>query len=218
MALLSIPVHASGCVGFEAAQLQQPTFAFIADVTEAHRQVLVHPTHWRFLGCQVKQGETVYVNAVRTFGTSSASHHWSRISADLTVPGRAYVGDLAHAGRRRLSLGSRRPEPPFRAHVYCHRVCCCRAPTTTEQDDQERDSDMGRVRAASPRQLGIPQRRRRTWQPPALPGKLWRRSWAESCTLRVLWSVRGLARTALALEGGSYRDSTGRTGRLALGI
>ena len=65
----------------EKAQLQQPTFALTADVKEAHRQVPVHPSDWRFLGCQVKRGETVYVNTVGTFGISSASYYWSGVAA-----------------------------------------------------------------------------------------------------------------------------------------
>ena len=54
----------------EKAQLQQPTFALTADVKEAHRQVPVHPSDWRFLGCQVKKGGTVY-RVLHRIGTFS---------------------------------------------------------------------------------------------------------------------------------------------------
>ena len=38
----------------EKADMQQPTFALTADVSEAHRQVLVHPCDWKFLRNEVR--------------------------------------------------------------------------------------------------------------------------------------------------------------------
>ena len=40
----------------EKADHQQPTLAHTADVSEAHRQVPVHPSDWKFLGCRVEKG------------------------------------------------------------------------------------------------------------------------------------------------------------------
>ena len=57
----------------EKADLQQPTFALTADVSEAHQQVLAHPSDWKFLGCRVEKRGAVYVDTVWMFGTSSAS-------------------------------------------------------------------------------------------------------------------------------------------------
>ena len=44
----------------EKPQQGQPTFALTADVSEAHRQIPIHPSGGRFLGCQVSKGSTVY--------------------------------------------------------------------------------------------------------------------------------------------------------------
>ena len=63
----------------------ETTFAVTADVSEAHRQVPIHPQDWRLLGCQVRLGGDVFINTVGTFGVASASYYWSRISA---APGR----------------------------------------------------------------------------------------------------------------------------------
>ena len=57
----------------DKADVQQPTFALTADVSEAHRQVPVHPSDWKFLVCREEKGGPVYVNTVGTFGISSAS-------------------------------------------------------------------------------------------------------------------------------------------------
>ena len=43
----------------EKAKLDELTFALTADVTEAHRQVPVHPDEWHLLGCQVALGSEV---------------------------------------------------------------------------------------------------------------------------------------------------------------
>ena len=59
----------------------QPTFALTADVSEAHRQVPVHPSDWHLLGFQITKDSTVYVNTVGTFGITSASYCWNRVGA-----------------------------------------------------------------------------------------------------------------------------------------
>ena len=65
----------------EKAKVDELTFALSADVTEAHRQVPIHPDDWHLLGCQVILGGDVFVNTVGTFGVASASYYWSRVAA-----------------------------------------------------------------------------------------------------------------------------------------
>ena len=88
------------------AELGQPTFALTADVSEAHRQVPIHSSDWRFLGCQISKGSSVYVNTVGTFGITSASFYWNRVGAAIGRVSQYVVGkhggDMAHACRRRL--------------------------------------------------------------------------------------------------------------------
>ena len=67
----------------EKAKVGELTFALSADVTEAHRQVPIHPDDWHFLGCQVKPGGDVFVNTVGTFGVASASYCWSRVAGSI---------------------------------------------------------------------------------------------------------------------------------------
>ena len=65
----------------EKARIGELTFALSADVTEAHRQVPIHPDDWHLLGCQVSPGGDVFINTVGTFGIASASYYWSRVAA-----------------------------------------------------------------------------------------------------------------------------------------
>ena len=65
----------------EKSRIGELTFALSADVTEAHRQVPIHPDDWHLLGCQVYPGGDVFVNTVGTFGIASASYYWSRVAA-----------------------------------------------------------------------------------------------------------------------------------------
>ena len=67
----------------EKAKLDELTFALTGDVTEAHRQVPIHPDDWHYLGCQVVPGGNVFVNTVGTFGIASASYYWSRVAAAI---------------------------------------------------------------------------------------------------------------------------------------
>ena len=64
----------------EKAKTGEVTFGLTADVKEAHRQVPIHPDDWHLLGCQLEHGGEVFVNTVGTFGVSSASYYWSRVS------------------------------------------------------------------------------------------------------------------------------------------
>ena len=65
----------------EKAKTGEVTFGLTADVKEAHRQVPIHPDDWYLLGCQLERGGEENVNTVGTFGVSSASYYWSRVSA-----------------------------------------------------------------------------------------------------------------------------------------
>ena len=51
------------------------TFALTADVKE------VDPRDWPLLGCHVDRGADVFVNTVGTFGITSASCYWARVSS-----------------------------------------------------------------------------------------------------------------------------------------
>ena len=51
----------------EKSAIEKPTFALTADVSEAHRQVPVHPQDLHFRGCQASPGSDVYVGMVGTF-------------------------------------------------------------------------------------------------------------------------------------------------------
>ena len=50
-------------------------------VKEAHRQIPIDPRDWHLFGCQVERGADVFVNTVGTFGITSASYYWSRVSS-----------------------------------------------------------------------------------------------------------------------------------------
>ena len=65
----------------EKAKIDELTFALTADITEAHRQVPIHPDNWHLLGCQVVPGGEEFVNTVGTFGIASASYYWSRVAS-----------------------------------------------------------------------------------------------------------------------------------------
>ena len=67
----------------EKARIGELTLALSADVTEAHRQVPLHPDDWHLLGCQVSPGGDVFINTVGTFGIASASYYWSRVAASV---------------------------------------------------------------------------------------------------------------------------------------
>ena len=67
----------------EKTKVDELTFALSADVTEAHRQVPIHPDGWHYLGCQVIPGGDVFVNTVGTFGIASASYYWSRVAGAI---------------------------------------------------------------------------------------------------------------------------------------
>ena len=65
----------------EKARFGELTFALSANVTEAHRQVPVHPDDWHLLGCQVSPGGDVFIQY--------SGHVRYRIGFLLLVPGRS---------------------------------------------------------------------------------------------------------------------------------
>ena len=67
----------------EKSQLNQRSFSLTADVSEAHRQVPIHPDDWHMLGCRVRPEGAIYVNTVGTFGVASASYYWSRVAGAI---------------------------------------------------------------------------------------------------------------------------------------
>ena len=79
----------------EKAREGLTTFALTADVSEAHRQVPIDERDWNLLGCQVAEGQEVYVNTVGTFGVASASYHWSRVASAIGRLSQYLVGDTA---------------------------------------------------------------------------------------------------------------------------
>ena len=66
------PGKVSDPIGLES-DTQQP------DVSEAH----VRTSDWKFLGCRVEEDGPVYINTVGTFGISSTSFYWSRVSGAI---------------------------------------------------------------------------------------------------------------------------------------
>ena len=50
------------------------TFAFTADISEAHRQVPIAHCDWHLVGCQVVLVAEVHVNTIVTFGVASAKY------------------------------------------------------------------------------------------------------------------------------------------------
>ena len=79
----------------EKAKREERTFALSADVSEAHRQVPVHPQDWHLLGCQVVPGADVFIHTVGTFGVSSASYYWSRVAGSIGRLAQYLVGELS---------------------------------------------------------------------------------------------------------------------------
>ena len=67
----------------EKARKGERTFASTAGVKAAHRQIPIAKEDWRLLECRVRPRTYVYINAVGTFGLSSASYYWSRIGSGI---------------------------------------------------------------------------------------------------------------------------------------
>ena len=67
----------------EKARVGELTFGLTADIKEAHRQIPIHPSDWHMLGSQLEPEGEVFINTVGTFGISSASYWWSRVSTAM---------------------------------------------------------------------------------------------------------------------------------------
>ena len=76
----------------EKARVGELTIGLTADIKEAHRQIPIHPLDWHMLGSQLEPEGEVFINTVGTFGISSASYWWSRVS---TAMGRLYQDIIA---------------------------------------------------------------------------------------------------------------------------
>ena len=90
----------------EKARVGELTFGLTADIKEAHRQIPIHPSDWHMLGSQLEPEGEVFINTVGTFGISSASYWWSRLSTSdgqtLPVHHRSLCFLLGTPPRRRL--------------------------------------------------------------------------------------------------------------------
>ena len=78
----------------EKAKLGELTFALSADISEAHRQVPIHPEDWHYLGCQVNEGSDVFIHTVGTFEIPSASYYWSRVAGSIGRLSQYLASDL----------------------------------------------------------------------------------------------------------------------------
>ena len=90
----------------EKARYGELTFALSADVTEAHRQVPLHPDDWHLLGCQVSPGSPVVTSSSIRWarsvlhrrltvgpGSQLLSVVWSSLSADTSKSWHMLVAD-----------------------------------------------------------------------------------------------------------------------------
>ena len=107
----------------EKAREGLTTFALTADVSEAHRQVPIDERDWHLLGCQVAEGQEVYVNTVGTFGVASASYHWSRVASAIGRLSQYLAADTAQTWHMLVAddflLEAGGPdERPFLAPLY----------------------------------------------------------------------------------------------------
>ena len=128
----------------EKARVGEPTFGLTADIKEAHRQIPIHPSDWHLLGSQLEPDGEVFINTVGTFGISSASCWWSRVS---TAMGRLYQyivgryasprGRLPHRdGRSSLPSGAPGLLPAMRRRVL---------PSVLVEDVRWSDHELGGV-------------------------------------------------------------------------
>ena len=63
-----------------AKESGESVFCICADISHAHRRVLIRASDWGLLGCRAKTGDaTLWLNKVGTFGVSSAAYWWTRL-------------------------------------------------------------------------------------------------------------------------------------------
>ena len=77
------------------AMSEKATQGLTADVKEAHRQIPVDPRGWHLLGCQLERGAEVFITTIGTFGVTSASYYWSRVSSAIGRLGQYLASDQA---------------------------------------------------------------------------------------------------------------------------
>ena len=65
-----------------AAESREAAFCLSADISQAHRCVLIRKADWARLACRSKSdSRTLWLNCVGTFGVSSAAYWWTRLFA-----------------------------------------------------------------------------------------------------------------------------------------
>ena len=65
-----------------AAESQEAAFCLSADISQAHRCVLIRKADWARLACRSSsESRTLWLNCVGTFGVSSAAYWWTRLFA-----------------------------------------------------------------------------------------------------------------------------------------
>ena len=106
----------------EKSRIGELTFALSADVTEAHRQVPIHPDDWHLLGCQVSPWwrRSRYCIGVLLLVPGRSS---CRSSCPISL--RVYLHVLAYARRRRLFIGVRRHRISHWSAFILRIVCRC---------------------------------------------------------------------------------------------
>ena len=65
-----------------AAESREAAFCLSADISQAHRCVLIRKSDWARLACRAKSdSRTLWLNCVGTFGVSSTAYWWTRLFA-----------------------------------------------------------------------------------------------------------------------------------------
>ena len=179
-------------------ELGQPTFALTTDVSEAHRQVPVHPSDWHFLGCQVTKSSTVYVNTVGTLGITSASYYWNWVGAAVGRISEYVVGKSATtwhvlvADDYHLEAGGEQ----YRFALMAFFIVCA-VGTKLPAENQRHESDLncytrlGSLVHLRGEQTGSEDGRLRSQVPVPFTWGASKKDSAESCLSRAHWSTRG---------------------------
>jgi len=92
------------------AQAEWPStpFGLVADIKDAHRVVVIHPSDRHLLGCRSRPHGPIYFMSRGTFGVASASYWWGRLAAGLlrllyrVVPERALFWGMVLADDYKL--------------------------------------------------------------------------------------------------------------------
>ena len=125
----------------EKAREGLTTFAPTADVSEAHRQVPIDERDWHLLGCQVAEGQEVYVNTVGTFWSGFrflplvACCLCHRSALTVLRGGTARTWHMLVADDSLLEAGG-----PEYAHGILCALCSVRCPTLMEQNSKREET------------------------------------------------------------------------------